>query len=89
MEAVILGCIPVLPKRLSYLEFFPEESLYPSNLENPKVESECAFKLLEMHYNSWQNNKLSNTDPLIEKIPTWKNKKAEYQELINSFKGKN
>jgi glycosyltransferase involved in cell wall biosynthesis len=85
MEAAQAACVPVLPKRLSYCEFFPEQFLYESNLENSEKESRAAFEMLNTRYKEWQKEKLPERQALIVNLPDWENKKAFYQELIESF----
>jgi len=47
MEAVAAGCVPVVPDRLAYREFFPDECRFPSRPGEPEAESaELARRLL-------------------------------------------
>jgi glycosyltransferase involved in cell wall biosynthesis len=49
LEAVALGCIPVLPKRMSYPELVPLQYLYESREEDIEREAKAAADLLEHH----------------------------------------
>jgi len=90
MEAVLLDCIPVLPRRLSYKEFFHADFLYDSFDNDPKLESKAAFEMLIKHYTQWNNEDLKPRELDIKSIPTWVNQKAVYQlifkELIHGSK---
>ena len=49
LEAVVAGCIPVVPSRLAYTEIFPEQYCYASDLLLPEIEAEkMADKLIEL-----------------------------------------
>lgn len=85
MEAVKLQCIPVLPKRLSYPEFFPESYLYTSCEDDIKQESEHAFSKLLKVYEQWQTKNFAETTMLSNTMPMWKNEKAAYQSFINEL----
>ncbi|MEE9413313.1 MAG: DUF3524 domain-containing protein, partial [Methylococcales bacterium] len=54
MEAVASGCIPVVPDRLSYPEFFDVQYCYPSQLDN--LDSEAAGLCDKIEY--WLNRLL-------------------------------
>ncbi|GAB5452103.1 MAG: DUF3524 domain-containing protein [Halioglobus sp.] len=47
MEAVAAGCIPVVPDRLAYREFYPACFRYASSPEAPMREAEAAAELIE------------------------------------------
>jgi glycosyltransferase involved in cell wall biosynthesis len=85
MEAVKLNCVPVLPNRLSYQEFFPTKYLHESIEKNPEKESEYALKMIKQHYQDWKNNALNIDTVLIDKLPSWENKKTAYKELISGL----
>ncbi len=46
MEAVLAGCVPVLPDRLAFREFYPRRFLYASHPENPECEARAAAELV-------------------------------------------
>ena len=54
MEAVQAGCVPLLPARLCYPEFFGEPYLYASKPDDLQVEAEALAKRLAV----WQQNGL-------------------------------
>lgn len=85
MEAVYLHCLPLLPKRLSYPEFFPAAYLYESFENDPEKESEALMTKLLEYYANWKNEGNQKQAELIESIPTWKNKKAAYQLLFQAL----
>lgn len=47
LEAVALGCVPVLPDRQVYPELFGKQYLYESHLEDVKHEAKHAVSLIE------------------------------------------
>lgn len=47
LEAVALGCVPVLPNRQVYPELFGDEYLYQSDMSNPKQEAKYAVNLIQ------------------------------------------
>jgi glycosyltransferase involved in cell wall biosynthesis len=46
LEAVALGCVPVLPNRQVYPELFGDEFLYHSDLHDPEKEAQSAVDLM-------------------------------------------
>lgn len=85
MEAVLCGCTPLLPNRLSYPEFFDEGFLYASYPENPQQESAAALEKILLLHSQWKQGLLENNTTALQKIPTWKNMKAAYQALLSSL----
>ncbi|MGJ8647708.1 MAG: tRNA-queuosine alpha-mannosyltransferase domain-containing protein [Marinomonas colpomeniae] len=49
LEAVSLGCVPVLPNRQVYPELFGDEYLYESDILNVKIEAKSAVDLIQTH----------------------------------------
>ncbi|MEO9274162.1 DUF3524 domain-containing protein [Marinomonas sp. 5E14-1] len=49
LEAVALGCIPVLPNRQVYPELFGDAFLYESHLDNVDEEARSVVDLIEKH----------------------------------------
>ena len=47
LEAVRLGCLPLVPDRLAYREYLPESCRYPSHLSDINVEANAALSCLE------------------------------------------
>lgn len=85
MEAVFCDCAPILPKRLSYPEFFPKSALYEPSPDNLEKESIAATNLILEHYEIFMKGESLSKDKIKDELPSWKNKKAEYQSLIDSL----
>jgi hypothetical protein len=49
LEAVQLGCIPILPNRLVYPELFNSTYLYKSSINSPSLEASSAADLIQHH----------------------------------------
>jgi glycosyltransferase involved in cell wall biosynthesis len=47
LEAVASGCVPVVPDRLAYREFFPHDCRYPSYADDPVRESNAIAEHLQ------------------------------------------
>jgi glycosyltransferase involved in cell wall biosynthesis len=47
LEAVALGCVPVVPDRLAYAELYPDLFRYHSNPQEPAREIQAAVSLVE------------------------------------------
>ncbi len=84
MEAVRLGCVPVLPNRLVYPELFDEDFLYESHLNSPLDEALSARNLINRYYDLWANGKLDDLDLDRISIPTWEAFHSKYQGLIEA-----
>ncbi len=80
MEAVASGCIPVVPDRLSYPEFFDNKYCYPSQLDN--IDSEAKGLCDKIEY--WLNR--SQSEPRIEapnvSAMSWKNLIDQYRDSL-------
>ncbi len=48
-EATVLGCIPVLPHRLAFPDFFGEEYLYPSHIDSAEKDSTALAAKLQTY----------------------------------------
>ena len=49
LEAVVRGCLPLVPDRQVYPELFPSQFRYVSSLEDPEREAQAAVEKLESH----------------------------------------
>lgn len=47
LEAVVSGCLPLVPRRLAYPEIYPPQFCYPSEQEDPEREAAGAVKRLQ------------------------------------------
>lgn len=80
LEAVAAGCVPVLPRRLAYPDFFDEEYLYASHLNEAEKEAESAANAVKALFERWQRLEalsVPNIDDLY-----WSACQAPYRELI-------
>ncbi|MDF1526140.1 MAG: DUF3524 domain-containing protein [bacterium] len=82
LEGVAAGCLPVIPDRLAYPEFFPEVSRYSSFEDDGEREvQELAGRLEELCRDPEKTRKLSV--PNLEHL-SWENMAPCYREIINS-----
>ena len=81
LEAVQLGCTPIVPNRLVYPELFGLDYLYTSKLEEPLKESEAAANLIQkLGRTMEQDNQVATS---VEHL-TWSVMKPKYEKLFNS-----
>ena len=79
-EAVQLGCMPVLPNRLVYPQFFASDYLYESFPNNHEKESSAAADLIQ----EFPLRPLKNDSALafVQQL-LWPNIKVKYQQLLH------
>ncbi len=87
MEAVAAGCLPVVPDRLAYREFFPERCRFPSRPEEPGAESAELARRLAVLCNDPAGTRNTPVPDLSEL--SWKVLESEYREIIEETAGKN
>jgi glycosyltransferase involved in cell wall biosynthesis len=58
LEAVASGCVPVVPDRLAYPEFIPDDCRYPSYPDDPGCESTAIAEHLQRLYVRYHQNDL-------------------------------
>ena len=75
MEAVAQGCVPLLPDRLAYPNFYAKDYLYQGTLNNPKKE---AIRIVEQ-LKRWQKNLPQAPDMSCF---SWAQMKHQYQDII-------
>lgn len=84
LEAAILGCIPFVPNRLAYPEWFERFNCYPSFIDQPEVEAaEAAATLIRWFYPK------GITGPINSSAPTTKNavfRHMSWQELGPTYR---
>ena len=78
LEAVAADCIPVLPNRLAYPEWFENKFLYEANQDN-KQQAMAAVKLIQQYGCEAVQGK-KNT-PCIDRF-SWSNLKQQYQKVF-------
>jgi len=83
LEAVASGCVPVVPDRLSYPEFFPPACRYPSFPDDPARESDAIAEHLKALCARYYNGDLPLPPALLDL--SWSSLSAAYGEEINSF----
>ncbi len=77
LEAVASGCIPVVPDRLAYPEFFAEEFRFPSFVDDPDKEISFLVKHLSGRAEEFSNDTLPDA-PNLNHLE-WANMKAAYR----------
>jgi len=82
MEAVTLGCTPVVPDRLAYPQFFEENYRYPSCPENLEIQSQFLAEKLEKLFRMYENGSDLGV-PDISHL-SWSQQKPLYQEMMNA-----
>lgn len=75
-EAVVCGCLPVLPDRVAYPDFFDDAHLYPSDFDEPDADVES----LALHLESMLDNPAKTrrrSAPSLDRL-RWSNLSGEY-----------
>ncbi|OUS28257.1 glycosyl transferase family 1 [Gammaproteobacteria bacterium 45_16_T64] len=81
LEAVAAGCVPVLPNRLAYPDYFEQEYLYDSYLDDPEKESQAMAGQMLVLYQQWLAGEALPV-PSIERL-FWPSCKKDYERLMN------
>ena len=80
LEAVAAGCIPMVPERLAYAEFFPELFRYPSMPDNVEKEiDELARRLHMMCLDPLAVREIA--PPSLEWL-SWRTMAGKYEDLL-------
>ncbi|MCP4754973.1 MAG: DUF3524 domain-containing protein [Proteobacteria bacterium] len=80
LEAVASGCLPLVPNRLAYPEFFPEDCLYPSNVEDMGKERKALADSLERLARAHIEGRLPSPPDLSQF--TWTRCKPHYRSIM-------
>ena len=78
MEAVACGCVPLVPDRLAYQEYYPSDCRYPSILDDPQAEAKAMCAQLK---SVLQNRP---QQPMISGL-TWHKLRSDYLEAMNQW----
>jgi glycosyltransferase involved in cell wall biosynthesis len=81
LEAVALGCHPVVPNRLAYRDLFPDASRYPSFPDDPAREA----AVLAEHLNGFARHleaRRTQDAPNVEDL-SWSALEASYRDLLS------
>jgi glycosyltransferase involved in cell wall biosynthesis len=85
LEAVAAGCLPLVPDRLAYPEFFPEEFRYPSFEEDEEKEVQVLSGHLEELCRDLE--KTRNTRPPDLSYLSWGKMAEKYRKIIKEVAG--
>jgi len=80
LEAVQLGCIPILPNRLVYAEIFGLKYVYESTPEDRQKESIAAVNLIQKLALGQKQGNLAKT---VAQSLAWPTMKHKYHQLLN------
>jgi len=86
MEAVAAGCIPIVPARQAYPEWFGAASCYHSDLESPETEADALAQAITAAAEAWQRGvpaKSKATGAL--KNMAWPQLKAQYRAVFEDL----
>ncbi len=93
LEASLLGAYPLLPDRVVYSEFFPEQNLYPSYIDDPDLEArELALRIQGLVRDILQGrgmggnvggNGVDSSGSQFSEL-AWTRQKTDYKKLIES-----
>lgn len=80
LEAVAAGCLPLVPARQAYPEWFGKELCYTSDLEKPGIEAEAMANSLSALVQTFAQGHLPQA-PDISRL-SWPNLLASYEKLF-------
>ena len=83
LEAVASGCIPLVPDRLAYPEFIPDEYRYPSYPDDAESESQAIATHLKTLAQNFQNGRFPQA-PNLSKL-SWSQLRADYEKEIRAL----
>ncbi|WP_111640731.1 tRNA-queuosine alpha-mannosyltransferase domain-containing protein [Marinimicrobium alkaliphilum] len=82
LEAVAAGCIPLVPARLAYPDWFAEPWCYASHLEHPEREAEAAAEQLYRRACQWYSGTLPS-EPSVAAL-SWEALEPEYRRCLSA-----
>jgi len=81
LEAVASGCVPIVPERLAYPEFFPIKYCYESNFENLDIEATSMADKIIKHAN---NREAANLNDINITNLNYENMRERYSRVLFS-----
>lgn len=82
LEAVALGCHPVVPDRLAYRELFARSNRYPSYPDDAARESRALAQTLAEYANALERRRAESAPP-VDSL-SWSNLEDAYREMLFS-----
>ncbi len=83
LEAVACGCVPLVPDRLAYAEFIPDDCRYTSSSQDGAAESRIIASHLQTLCKQYQQDALPQA-PDVEWL-SWQQQAPRYRELIDEL----
>lgn len=83
LEAVAAGCVPLVPARLAYPDWFARDWCYPSDLAQPEREAQAAAEQLHRRASQWQRGELPAA-PSVAHLG-WRVLQPEYRRCLTAL----
>lgn len=81
LEAVASGCVPLLPRRQAYPEWFGEEACYSSNIGSPEREAQSLADRVEQFAGEFYAGQQGALAPQLSHF-SWQHLHGQYEALF-------